>query len=212
MKRIIDISIPIENTMVTWPGDPSITLERTQKIEDGYESNVSRLDMGVHTGTHVDAPYHFLANGVTIEKLPIDILIGEVEIVRIPDEVDEITVDVLEKVHLSNGVKRVIFKTKNTAIWINQKSKFYEKFVAILPDAAHYLVKQGVKLVGIDYLSVAPFTDGKTTHQVLLCSGMVAIEGLNLRDVEAGLYTLVCLPLKLVGADGAPARVVLLEE
>ena len=208
--RTYDISLPISPDLVVWPDDPPIELERISKIEDGADANVSRLAMSVHAGTHIDAPYHFLKNGGGVEKIPIKLLVGRAYVLHLPDSVDLITVDLLKNSTIPPRTRRVLFRTRNSKIWKEKKKKpFQEDYVGLNADGAEYLVKRGVKLIGVDYLSVAPMADLITTHQILLEAGVVIVEGLNLSEVSQGRYTLYCLPLKLKGADGAPARAIL---
>lgn len=210
--RIHDLSLTVTSKLVTWPGDPSVDLERVEKIEDGSNANVSRVTMGVHTGTHVDAPFHFIANGSTVETLPLDVLVGSVQVVDLGDEVDVITEEVLQKANLIHDVTRVLFKTRNSQIWERGEAEFQPDFVGIDAGGAEYLVKLGIKLVGIDYLSIAPYKKSKPTHQILLNANVVIIEGLDLTHIQAGVYELVCLPVKFGGSDGAPARTILIEK
>ena len=212
MTRIYDISLTVTPQLPVWPGDPPVELERVAKMEDGSDANVSRMNMGVHTGTHVDAPYHFIADGYAVEDLPLNVLVGAAEVIQIPENEDHITADVLRRANLQPGVERVLFKTRNNRIWTEQRAEFQKDFIAISPDAAEWLVEHGVRLVGIDYLSVAPFDDPVPTHRILLGGRVVALEGLNLSQVAAGSYTLYCLPMKLGGSDGAPARAILIQE
>jgi arylformamidase len=210
--KIYDVTQTMEEGMPVWPGEAAFVLRRDKKIEEGANANVSRLEMSVHTGTHVDAPFHFLSGGETVENLLLDVLIGGVQVVELPESVDEITREVLKTVHLTKGVERVLFKTRNSYYWKMGTQEFQEGFVGIDEGAARLLVEKGVRLVGIDYLSVAPFKRSRPTHEVLLEAKMVIIEGLDLSGVSAGEYTLYCLPLKLRHTDGAPARVILIEE
>ncbi|RPI87485.1 MAG: cyclase family protein [Chloroflexi bacterium] len=204
-----DISLDISPQMITWPGDPSVTLERVKKIEEGASANVSRMDIGVHTGTHVDAPFHFLRDGKTIDCLPLRLLTGRVYVLHLPDSVNEITSQVLQKAEIPPRTRRLLFRTRNSKLWAKHEKNFREDYVALSADAADFLVKRGVKLVGVDYLSVAPFHSTIPTHEILLKAGVIVVEGLNLSQVAPGRYTLYCLPLKLIGADGAPARAIL---
>ncbi|MEW6651275.1 MAG: cyclase family protein [Chloroflexota bacterium] len=210
--KIFDISLTITPALATWPGDPKVVLERVNKMEDGANANVSRLDMGVHTGTHVDAPFHFIPVGETVESMRLDVLIGIAWVVHIPDEVRVITRETLEKARLPEEPVRVLFRTRNSQLWQIEADTFHADFVGIDASGAQYLVEKGVQLVGVDYLSVAPYKLSRPTHQILLKAQVVVIEGLNLSAVEAGQYRLVCLPLKLGGSDGAPARAVLLQD
>lgn len=210
--RFHDISVTVTSKLPTWPGDPNVELERVEKIEAGANANVSRVAMGVHTGTHVDAPYHFLEDGTTVDTLPLDILIGSVQVVDLGDQVDLITADVLQKANIIPSVSRILFKTRNSQIWERGETEFQTDFVGISADGAEYLVLKDIQLVGIDYLSIAPYKNSRPTHQILLKAKMIIIEGLDLSKIQAGVYQLVCLPLKLGGSDGAPARTVLIEQ
>lgn len=209
--RIYDISVPISPNLPTWPGDPPVTLERIARMEEGASSNVSQISMSVHTGTHIDAPYHFLGGDTpTCEKLALNTLTGRAYVLQIPVEVDTITAKVLERAHIPPRTRRLLLKTRNSHNWTLQSSKFIEDFVAISPSGAQHLAERGIKLVGIDSASVAPFNSQVPTHKILLEAGMILIENLNLSEVSQGRYSLYCLPLKIVGADGAPARVILI--
>jgi arylformamidase len=209
--RIIDISVTITPGMPVWPGDDTVVLQRRTKIEDGANANVSFFSASAHTGTHVDAPYHFLPGGNTVENLPLDALIGPVQVIQITSDIEVITAEVLQQLKIEPVVERVLFKTKNSELWNNPEAPFNTHFVGIDESGARFLVDHKVKLVGIDYLSISPYKKSRPIHEVMLGAGMVIIEGLNLSGVSAGKYTLCCLPLKLKGADGAPARAVLLE-
>lgn len=209
--KTYDITLTISPQLPVWPGDPPIIVERISKMEEGAHCNITTLNMGAHVGTHVDAPYHFLGGDTpTVEKLALNLLTGRVYLVHLPDEVDLITGDVLRSVEIPPRTRRLLIKTRNSQYWANQEPKFQTGFVAISPDGAEYLVERGIRLVGIDYLSVAPFTQGTETHQVLLRAGIVVVEGLDLSQVSQGRYTLFCLPLKIAGSDGAPARTILI--
>lgn len=210
--KIHDVSLTIRPGMTVWPGDPKVELYRQEKIEDGANANVSFMGIGVHTGTHVDAPYHFLQDGKTVETLPLDVLVGKVLVVELDDNINEINWEVIEPLTHTHGVERILFKTRNSRYWLESGSEFQENFVGITVDGAQSLVEMGVRLVGIDYLSIAPFKKSRPTHEVLLKSNIVLIEGLDLFNVSPGEYTLYCLPLKLLNTDGAPARVILIEE
>ncbi len=209
--KIYDVSLAIHPALVTWPGDPGISLERTSKIEEGADANVSQIQMGVHTGTHVDAPFHFVAGGNTIESLALDVLVGPAQVVQIPASETVIDAGVLERAGIEPGTKRLLFKTSNAEHWQREPERFKEDFVAISAGGADWLVDHGVRLVGIDYLSVAPFDAGVPTHVTLLKAGVIALEGLDLSQVQPGTYELYCLPLKLKGSDGAPARTILIK-
>jgi arylformamidase len=210
MTRIYDISVTVTPDLPVWPGDPAVILERVAKMEAGSDANISRMDFGVHTGTHVDAPFHFIADGTRIEDLSLDALIGPAVVVEFAEDVDEIDAARLSEIDLRFGIERVLFKTRNSSFWGDQRQEFRTDFVAIAPDGAEWLVQRGIRLVGIDYLSVAPFDDPGPTHRILLGGQIVALEGLDLSQVPAGNYMLYCLPMKLGGSDGAPARAILI--
>jgi arylformamidase len=212
MKKIYDISLTITPGMTVWPGDPSVKLERIHKIEDGANSNVSRIEMSVHTGTHFDSPYHFLPNGKSVETLPLDVLIGAVQVIELPESCNVINSEVLTRAGMQTHVERVLFKTKNSHYWEKGLTEFQTDFVGINEDGAQFLVDRGIRLVGIDYLSISPYKHSRPTHEILLKSNVVILEGVDLSRVPAGDYELICLPLKLGGSDGAPARVVLIAE
>jgi arylformamidase len=203
----IDISVPIYSGMVHWPGDPAVAIERVHDLSRGDPANVSRLELGAHTGTHMDAPRHFLADGAGLDELPLDATIGPARVIRIahpraivPEEL---------RTHRLRAGERVLFRTQNSErCWKN--NQFVEDFVYISAAAAQFLVQRKVRTVGIDYLSVGGYVhDGVETHQILLGAGIWLIEGLNLATVKPGGYELVCLPLRVAGADGAPARAIL---
>jgi arylformamidase len=180
-------------------------------MEDGAIANVTQLAICAHLGTHVDAPYHFLGGeAATVDQLPLNLLIGRAYVLQVDDKIDTITARELEAAEIPPRTRRVLFKTRNSRLWQQNDGKFAEDFVAVSPDGAQFLVERGIKLVGVDYLSVAPFADQAPTHQILLAAGIVVVEGLDLSKVSPGRYSLYCLPLKISGADGAPARVILI--
>jgi len=205
--KFIDVSVPLHNGMVHWPGDAPFNRTQTLHIAKGDECNLSQISSSAHVGTHMDAPRHFLKDGHGIETMPVDATIGPARVIAIHDP-DLIRIAELEPYQLKRG-ERVLFKTRNSShVW--KTSEFQKKFVHIPQDTARYLGKCGVQTVGVDYLSVGGFeTDSAETHQALLEAGIWIIEGLNLEHVEPGNYELICLPLKLAGSDGAPARAVL---
>lgn len=207
--RIYDVTLTISPELVVWPEDPPVQLYRTSQISSGDISNVSHINMSAHTGTHIDAPCHFIEGGETVEDVPIDLLIGRVYLLHLP-HAEHITLDMVKDSPIPPRTKRVLFRTRNSDQWQQNINDFDQNYVGLTPEAAEYLVARGVKLIGVDYLSVAPFNDVVTTHQVLLRSGVVVVEGLDLSRVPQGRYTLYCMPLKLRGADGAPARAILI--
>lgn len=209
--KIFDVTVPIKNFMPVWPGDPQVDIHLVSFIEKGGEANVTSIQMSAHTGTHIDAPKHFINSGTAIEAMDLTTLLGEVEVIEIDIRVNQIDTLILKKLERSRWPQRVIFKTNNSYLRLLEKDFFYQNFTALLPDAADYLVQNGVKLVGIDYLSIAPFENGYETHLILLKKEVIVIEGLNLADISPGIYDLVALPILLEGADGAPARVLLIQ-
>ena len=208
--RIYDISLPISPGMPVWPGDPQVLMDRVVKMEEGSHANVTHLSMSVHTGTHVDAPYHFIGgDAATVDQLSLKLLTGRAYVLHLPD-INLFTAYVLDHADIPPRTRRLLIRTHNSDHWRNPSHEFQTDFVAISSDGAQYLVDRGVKLVGVDYLSVAPYGDSTPTHRILLSAGMVIVEGLDLSGVSQGRYTLYCLPLKLVGCDGAPARAILI--
>lgn len=211
MPRILDITLPYSPDYPAWPGEPGPKLELLRSLARGDSANVTRLDAGMHFGTHVDAPVHFIEGAGGVDTLPLDVLVGAAVVVDV-GAATLITPAVLEASAIPAGATRVLFKSTNSSLWDDPGHVFRQDYVALSLEAARALVKRGVRLVGVDYLSVERFGEpGHATHHVLLAAGVVIVEGLDLRQVAAGAYRLVCLPLKLVGADGAPARVVLIE-
>ncbi|MBV8695473.1 MAG: cyclase family protein [Ktedonobacteraceae bacterium] len=203
----IDISVPLYTDLVHWPDDPSVQIERVTDLNRGDVATVSKLSMCIHSGTHMDAPAHFLKGGASIDTMPIEATIGRARVIEIQDS-ESINSEELERLDIRQG-ERILFKTKNsTRAW--QSASFVQDFVYISYEAAQYLAKLRIQTVGIDYLSVSGFTkDGPETHYALLAAGIWIIEGLNLSQVPSGTYELVCLPLKMLGCEGAPARAVL---
>lgn len=206
--RIHDISVPISNRMIVFPGDPSPSIKPVLQIEKGDAANVSELCMGTHTGTHVDPPVHFVEGGRSIDEVPLDHLAGRCQVVDTGDA-RVIDTPLLQQMDITCPI--VLFKTRNSQIW--SSGAFDENFVYISPDAARYLVDKQVHTVGVDFLSVERFgSDDAPTHHIFLENSVVLIEGVNLASVEAGNYFLACLPLKIQQGDGGPARAILIEE
>ncbi len=208
--RIFDISVPISNTLHTYAGDPGVRISRVSDFERGDPMTVSHLDMGAHTGTHVDAPLHFLPGGAGADQLDLQVLIGPALVVDLSHVEQVVTAADLRAAGIAHGTERLLLKTRNAALW--NRPRFQEAFVALSPDGADYLLDVGIRLIGIDYLSVEPFaTTDYAVHRKLLGAGVIVVEGLDLSAALPGRYELVCLPLKIAGADGAPARAVLIE-
>ena len=200
--ELIDVTVPIRPGMVTYPGDPLVQTELHSSIGRGDLVNLTRLDFGVHSGTHVDAPAHFLDGESGVEALPLDALVGPAAVVDARSVTDVLDRDALGRLELPD-VPRLLFRTGNSELW--EQDVFAEEFVQLDGSGAEVLVERGVRLVGIDYLSIGD----EEAHRVLLGAGIVPVEGLDLRAAEPGPYEVLCLPLKLEGADGAPARVLL---
>lgn len=207
--QLYDITVPIRADMPVYDGDPGVKIEPWSAFAKGDSSNVSFLHFGAHTGTHVDAPAHFIEGAAKIDSLSMESLIGPAKVIRVPDSHMEITPDFLDTCDLT-GVERIIFHTRNSAFW--NEPQFRKDFTALTPEGAEMLVSLGIKLVGNDYLSIEKFRSGHhRTHLTLLRKGVVIVEGLNLSGVPDGDYEVICLPLKIAegAGDGAPARVVL---
>jgi arylformamidase len=209
--QIYDVSVPLSASTPTYPGDPGIEIKSWMRIDQGDAANVSLLHFGAHSGTHVDAPAHFIENGAGVASLPLDSLLGQSEVIEVPNEIKVID-DKFLAANFAGGAQRVLFKTRNSNFWNNPGEGFRTDYTYLEAGAARRLVEWGIKLVGIDYLSVEGFQSNKfETHHILLSKGVVILEGLDLRGVSTGVYELICLPLKIAGGtgDGAPARVIL---
>ncbi len=204
--EIIDVSVPIRPEMPIYDGNPGVRLRRVQAIAEGATSNVSELALGVHTGTHVDAPLHFIEDGDATETLPLELLLGPAHVVDATVLDGPIDAESLGRLTLPKDAERLLLKTRNSELWA--RSEFTRDFIRLTADGARLLIGRGVRLVGLDYLSIGD----ADAHRVLLGSGVVALEGIDLREVEPGPYQLICMPLRLVGSDGAPARVLLIRE
>jgi arylformamidase len=203
----IDISVHVRESMPQWPGDPTLRLERAKEQSKGDVCTLTRATMSAHTGTHMDAPLHFVPNAKTIDQMPIDATVGPARVIHIQDRT-AIHREELEPHRIQPG-ERILFRTGNSDLnW--QNLPFDENFIYIARDGAEYLAECGVRTVGVDYLSVGGFrVDSVETHVALLGKGVWIVEGLNLSGIEAGDYELVCLPLKWANCEGAPARAIL---
>ena len=208
---IYDVTVPLHNELPTWPGDPGVEISDWRSLANGDGANVSLVHFGAHTATHVDAPAHFIEGAAKVEAMPLDALIGEAEVIEVPR--DCVSID--EKfvaAKCAPGTERVLFKTRNSAFWSESEAHFHTDFTYLDLNAASRLVQQGARLIGIDYLSIEKFGQSNhETHLALLSRGVIILEGLNLSEVPAGRYELICLPLRLRSnlGDGAPARAVL---
>jgi arylformamidase len=204
--KLIDVSVALDANLPTYPGNTPFRIEPIQRIAAGNHANLSTVHMSLHAGTHVDAPWHFYDEAPGVESLPLDLLIGRTRVIELTTR-KGVTAEDLAPFDLSEDV-RVLLKTANSRLW--GSADFHADFVGVSESGARHLVDRGIKVVGVDYLSVEVFkTPGAPAHHTLLGSGVIVIEGLNLRDVEAGVYEMFCLPVRIAGADGAPARVVL---
>ena len=204
--KLIDVSVLLDGKLPTYPGNTPFTIEPIKRIANGGSSNVSSLHLSAHSGTHVDAPRHFFDAGPATESLPLELLVGRARVIEITSR-KSITAEDLAAFNLSEDV-RLLIKTPNSRLW--GSPEFHADYVGVTESAAKYLVEHGVKVVGVDYLSVEAFrAPGAPAHHALLGAGAIVIEGLNLRDIDPGVYEMYCLPLAIVGCDGAPARVVL---
>jgi arylformamidase len=205
----IDVTVPVHGAMPTWPGDPPVVLERERSLDRGDGSNVTRLALGAHTGTHVDAPLHFLAAGTPVDRMPLDATMGPARVIGIRDGA-AIGRAALVREDVREG-ERILLRTANSdRPWFREP--FRPRFVALAPDAAEYLAQRRIRCLGVDYLSVGPYdaeAENAQTHRLLLAAGVWIVEGLDLSAVKPGAYELLCLPLRLEGAEGAPARALL---
>ena len=205
--KIHDITVPIHERMHAWPTDPKVKIRPNRQISKGNSCNLSRISFGSHTGTHVDAPYHFLEKGKKLDEIDLGVFMGKTWVFEI-DVKNKINIKDINKLNLK-GKERVLFKTENSKIWKKRK-KFFKEFIYVTDKAANFIAEAGVKLFGIDYLSVEGFgIENAPAHHILLKKGVVLLEGIDLSKVSQGEYELICLPLKIKGADGAPARVIL---
>jgi arylformamidase len=205
--RIYDITVPLSPALHVYPGDPEVTITPIAQLQWGDVANVSRLGLSSHTGTHLDAPRHFFAEGLTIDRLDLHLLMGPARVCAFPHATTHLTADDLRPLSLA-GTQRLLLKTPNAALW--EKTGFQTNYVALTESAAHLLVEMGVQLVGIDYLSIDAFErQDFPVHRTLLGAGVLILEGLDLRTVPPGDYELLALPLLLQDGDGAPVRAIL---
>lgn len=208
MSRIYDISVPIRSGGLVYPGNPEIDIALQQALAKGASANVSTIRFGSHTGTHADASRHFFDDGQPVDKIPLDRLIGPALLVGFSDEVRSVGAAELREHDLKDH-KRILLRTRNSALL--SRKEFVNDYTYLAPDGAQYLVDKGVELVGIDYLSIEQFhSEHHLTHRTLLERSVVIVEGLDLSVPPSGEYQFICLPLRIVGCDGAPARAVLI--
>jgi arylformamidase len=209
-REIYDVSVTLNSRLAVWPGDPTPEFRQLSTIAEGAEANVSLLHLGAHTGTHMDAPRHFIEGASGVDKFPLEALVGTAYVLEFELNIGEhIRAAALEQAGLPEKAERVLLKTPNSRLWGNPEV-FHKNYSALAPDGAEWLIKRGVKLVGIDYLSIERFNpEVYQTHHILLSRQVVVVEGLDLSRIEGGEYTLMALPLKIQDGDGAPARVLL---
>ena len=193
-QKIIDISLPVTNDMTVWPGSAGINLARAKSIDNGDSANVSTLECDVHTGTHVDAPCHFIQDAVCTEDLSLEKMIGPVYVADMMGVVS-ISSKELDVINIPPGTKRILFRTRNSRLWKEGIKEFQVDYVALTADAAQWLVDYSIELVGVDYLSVQRYQDDSATHRILLEAGVVVVEGLNLWEAQEGSYEIICLPI-----------------
>jgi arylformamidase len=203
--KIIDITVPLSPDLAVYPGDPPFSLDPVARVARGDGANVSRITLGTHAGTHVDVPRHLRDDGASVDQVPLDLLAGRARVIELHD-VAAIGRRELARLPVK-GEERIILKTGNSMLW--SQPGFRDGYASLTPEGAHYLVEAGTRLVGIDYLSIGPFGNEAEVHRILLDAGVLILEGLNLTGVEPGHYELLCLPLSIVGGDGAPARALL---
>ena len=207
---IIDISLGIKPGFPVWPGHPEIRFTSIQQIGKDTKANVSQIELGAHSGTHLDAPLHFLKDGFDVTGIDLEILVGPALLVDVANA-QVVDAALLDTLSIPKGTERLLIKTSNSQLWSENKGVFHKDFVAISDSGARWIVEHGIRLVGVDYLSVAPYGNTGPTHYTLLRAGIVPVEGLNFDDVQEGRYHLICLPIKLEGCEGAPARAVLID-
>ncbi|NGX38247.1 MAG: Kynurenine formamidase [Chlamydiae bacterium] len=210
MTKIYDISLTLTEHTPVWPGSERAHFEQILSRGKGDDANVTQMNMCAHIGTHVDAPCHFLDVKDGVETLPLDILTGPAQVIELP-KAKTISAEALQSAKISPDTKRLLIKTPNSLEWTKGATEFTTEYMGLSADAAVFLVEKGIQLIGVDYLSVAAFDEMVPTHQILLKAGIVIVEALDLSQITPEDYTLYCLPLKIAGADGAPARAILVK-
>jgi arylformamidase len=207
--KIIDISIPLSSNLPTWPGGYGLSISRLQIIDEQNPVNVSKIDFDVHSGTHIDAPLHFVNNGKTTNEIPLENLIGECLVVEISENKNIITAKDLDQLNFVKSYKKILFKTSNSFHNLWSKSEFDNEYCALSSDGAEWIVQNMIELIGIDYCSIQKFHDSIETHQILLNNNVIILEGLDLRNVNPGVYNLICLPISVDDVEGVPVRAIL---
>ena len=207
-KKWLDVSLTLKSGMFHWPGDPPVLIERVHSMDKGDTANLSRIAMGVHSGTHIDAPVHFIKGGWGIDQIPLDALIGAARVIEIYDGMS-IKAAELAGHRIAKG-ERILLKTANSRNGLLHRDSFTETFIYMEKAAAEFLVSSSIRILGVDYLSIGGYKkNGPDVHRLLLGAEIPVIEGIDLVGVSAGSYDMICLPMKILDADGAPARVLL---
>lgn len=210
--RVIDVSLPIGPDLLTWPGDPAIEIAPRLRLSKGDPANVSELRIGTHTGTHVDPPVHFVEGAAGIDEIPVGLLVGECVVADARGLRGQLGPAELNGLGIFPGAERVLLKSDNSEIWRRLPAPFPDEYVCLSPEGAKWVVEAGIRLIGVDFLSVEMRgAEGHPAHVELLANGVVIVEGLNLGEVAPGEYTIAVLPLMIVDGDGGPARAVLIE-
>ncbi len=207
-RVFIDISLPLKEGGPVWPNSTGVHIDWTLRTDKGDSANLTRLDMDIHAGTHVESSLHSFTEGSSVDSIPLGTFIGRVEVVYLP-EVGAVSAMELDKVNLPNNTTRVLFRTRNEKLWERGEKDFQKNFAGLTPDGAEWIVNHGIALVGMDYLSIGRYGDGPQVHDILFKGGVSIIEGLYLNKAAPGSYHLICLPINLVGREGAPTRAVL---
>jgi arylformamidase len=211
MTRLIDVTLSISPDMLVWPGDPAVEVLPRKQISNGDQANVSELRMGTHTGTHVDPPNHFVGGAGGIDSVSLDVLVGDAVVIDARHLDRPIEVADIENLAIPDHAERVLLRTANSDLWRRERVGFPESYACLTADSARWVVERGIKLIGVDFLSVEQKgAEGHPVHHALLENGVIIVEGLNLSEAEPGEYTLMCLPLRIEDGDGGPARAVLL--
>lgn len=211
MSRLIDVSLGIGPEMLTWPGDPAADVVPRKQMAKGDSANVSELRIGTHTGTHVDPPVHFIEGAEGIDRVPLGQLYGEAVVAELASANGPIAARDLDGLGLPEGTTRLLLKTSNSKIWEQDRPSFPDRYACLSVEAAEWVVRRGIQVVGVDFLSVEEKgAEGHPVHKALLSNGVAIIEGLDLREAPAGPCTLLCFPLKVLNGDGGPARAALI--
>jgi arylformamidase len=212
-RRIVDVSLTIGPGLLIWKGDPPAEILPRLRMADGDPANVSELRMGTHTGTHVDPPNHFVDGSYGIDRVPLEVLYGEAVVADARHLEGPIEPADLEALALPREAGRVLLRTANSELWTRERIEFPARYAHLTPDSATWVVERGIRLIGVDFLSVEQAgAEGHPVHHTLLENGVVIVEGLDLSGAEPGPYTLACLPLKLRDGDGGPARAILIAD